>query len=184
MEKKRLGRGLNDISDIFLSTRKDKKKLEEFSSEKLRDATCESCARIISDSNKPPKCKIFTFENKKYGVRFMDTISLTSGSYCKYFEPVLKENADSRFGMKGTFKNTAEINCEVEENVIVRKNIAYPNTPYAQQDILNSLYRHLEENFSLKRIELTKTDRISQPGMKKNIEERVTIYIYGDLRNP
>ena len=114
----------------------------------------------------------------------MDTISLTSGSYCKYFEPVFKENADSRFGVMGTTDNTAEINCEIEENVIVRKNIAYPNTPYAQQDILNSLSRHLEENFSVKRIELTKTDRISQPGMKKSIEERITIYIYGDVRRP
>ena len=184
MEKKGQGRGLDDISDIFLSARKDKKELEEFSSEKLRAATCESCARIITDSNKAPKCKIFTFENKKYGVRHMDTISLTSGSYCKYFEPVFKENAASKFGVKGALKNTAEINCAIEENVIVRKNIAYPNTPYAQQDILNSLSRHLEENYSVKRIELSKTDRISQPGMKKSIEERITIYIYGDVRHP
>jgi len=184
MEKKRLGRGFNDISDIFLSTRMDKNMLGGFSSEKLRNETCESCAHIISDSNKAPKCKIFTFENKKYGVRYMDTILLTSGSYCKYFEPIFKENADSRFGVKGTPKNTAEINCEIEENVIVRKNIAYPNTPYAQQDILNSLTRHLEENYRVKRIELSKTDRISQPGMKKSIEERIAIYIYGGLRNP
>ena len=81
MGKKRLGRGFEDISDIFLSTQKDKNMFGGFSSEKLRDATCESCARIISDSNKAPKCKIFTFENKKYGVRYMDTISLNSGSY-------------------------------------------------------------------------------------------------------
>ena len=184
MGKKHLGRGFEDISDIFLSTQKDKNMFGGFSSEKLRDATCESCARIISDSNKAPKCKIFTFENKKYGVRYMDTISLTSGSYCKYFEPVFKDTADSRFGVKGTSKNTAEINCEIEENVIVRKNIAYPNTAYAQQDILNSLSKHLEENYSVKRIELSKTDRISQPGMKKSIEERITIYIYGGIRNP
>ena len=184
MEKKILGRELEDISEIFLSTRKDKKKLEEFSSEKLRDATCESCACIISNSNKAPKCKIFTFENKKYGVRYMDTISLTSGSYCKYFEPVFKENADSRFGVQGTSENTTEIDCKIEENVIVRKNIAYPNTPYAQQDILNSLTRHLEENYSVNRVELSKTDRISQPGMKKSIEERIAIYIYGGFRNP
>ena len=29
----------------------------------------------------------------------MDTISLISGSYCKYFEPVLKENADTIFAV-------------------------------------------------------------------------------------
>ena len=184
MGKKSLGRGIDDISDIFLSTRKDKKMLEGFSSEKLRDATCESCAHFISDLSTAPKCKIFTFENHKYGVRHLDSISLTNGSYCKYFEPVVMENVYSGFGVKGTFKDTAEINCEVEEHVIVRKNIAYPNTPYAQQDILNSFSRHLEKNFSVKRIELTKTDRISQPGMKKSIEERITIYIYGGIRCP
>ena len=65
MEKKSLSRGLDDISDIFLSAQKDKKKLGGFSSEKLRDETCESCARIIRDPNKAPKCNSFTFENKK-----------------------------------------------------------------------------------------------------------------------
>lgn len=184
MEKKRLGRGLDDISDIFLSTRKDKPKFDGFSSEKLRNATCESCARIIRDSNKAPRCKIFTFENKKYGVPYLDSISLTNGGYCKYFESVVKRNSDSRFALKGTSSDTVEINCEVEENVIVRKNIAFPNTPYAQQDLLQSLSTHLEENYSVKRIELIKTDRIFQPGMKKNIEERITIYIYGGDQRP
>ena len=184
MGKKRLGRGFNDISDIFLSTPVEKNILDGFSSEKLRNETCESCARIISDANKAPKCKIFTFENNKHGVRHRDTISLTSGSYCKYFEPVFKENTGSRFGVQGTSEKTAEIKCEIEENVIVRKNIAYPNTPYAQQDILNSLSRHLEDNYCVKRIELSKTNRIFRPGMKKSIEERIAIYIYGSVRNP
>lgn len=179
MEKKRLGRGFNDISDIFLSTRMDKNMLGGFSPEKLRNETCESCAHIISDSNKAPKCKIFTFENKKYGVRYMDTISLTNGGYCEYFEPVFQQTAGNRFVVEGTSSDNTEIKCEIEEDVIVRRNIAYPNTPYAQQDILKSLSKHLEENYSVKRIELRKTDRISQPGIKKSIEERIAIYIYG-----
>jgi hypothetical protein len=182
MEKKRLGRGFDEISDIFLSTRKDKKMLGEFSSEKLRGATCESCVNIVSDSNIAPKCKIFDFENKKYGMRYMDTISLTSESDCEYFEPVLQENADNGFAVKGTSSDNTEIKCEIEENVIVRRNIAYPNTTNAQQEILKSLSRHLEENYSVKRIELSKTDRISQPGMKKSIEERIAIYIYDGVR--
>jgi len=184
MAKKSLGRGLDEISDIFLSTRKDKQKFDGFSSEKLRDATCESCARIVHDSDKAPKCKVFTFENKKHGVSFMDTISLTNGGYCEYFEPVFKKSANDGFLVNETSSNTAEINCEIEENVIVRKNIAFPNTPYAQQDILKSLSRYLEENFIVKRIELTKTDRIFRPGTKKNVEERITIYSYGGDRRP
>jgi len=183
MKKKRLGRGFDEISDIFLSTQKDKKMPGGFSSEKLRDATCESCVSIISDSNKAPKCKIFTFENKKYGMPYMDTVSLTSGRYCKYFEPALQENANNRFSVEGTSSDTTEIKCEIEENVIVQRNIAYPNATNAQQEILKSLSRHLEENYSVKHIELSKTDWISKPGMKKSIEERITIYIYGGVRN-
>jgi len=182
MEKKRLGRGLDDISDIFLSTRKEKQNFDGFSSEKLRDATCESCTRIVRDSDKAPKCRIFTFESKKYGVGFMDTISLTNGGYCEYFEPVYKKYADNGFRVEGTSPNTEEINCEIEENVIVRKNIAFPNTPYAQQDLLKSLSTHLEENYSIQRIELTRADRTFRQGMKKSIEETITIYIYGSDR--
>jgi hypothetical protein len=85
--------------------------------------------------------------------------------------------------VKGTSSDNTEIKCEIEENVIVRRNIAYPNTTNAQQEILKSLSRHLEENYSVKRIELSKTDRISKPGMKKSIEERITIYIYSGVRN-
>lgn len=182
MRKKRLGRGFDDISDIFLSTRKDNKMLGGFSSEKLRDATCESCVSIVSDSNKAPKCKIFTFGNKKYGVRYMDTVSLTSGSYCEYFEPVLHENEDNRFAVKGTSSDNTQIKCEIEENVIVRRNIAYPNTTNAQQEILKTLSKHLEQNYSVKSIELRKTDEITRPGMKKCIEERITIFVCEEVK--
>lgn len=179
MAKKSLGRGLDEISNIFLSTRKDKEMQNGFSSKKLRDATCEFCAHIINKSNNASKCKIFTFKNKKYGVRYMDTISLTSGSYCEYFEPVSQDNADNSFVVKETSSDNTKIKCDIEENVIVRRNIAYPNTPEAQKDILKSLSKHLEENYSVKSIELRKTDRISQPGIKKCTKEIVTIFLYG-----
>jgi len=177
MAKKSLGRGFDDISDIFLSTRKDKEMRNGFSSKKLRDATCEFCGHIINDSNNASKCKIFTMQNKKYGVRYMDTISLASGSYCEYFEQVSQENADNSFVARETSSNNTEINCDIEESVTVRRSIAYPNTPKAQQDILKSLSKHLEENYSVKSIELKKTDRISRPGIEKCTEERVTIFI-------
>jgi hypothetical protein len=183
MGKKSLGRGLDDISDIFLSTRKNKEMRNGFSSKKLRDATCESCTHIINNSNNASKCKIFTLKNKTYGVRYMDTISLTSGSYCEYFEPGFQGNADNSFVAKETSSDNTEINCDIEESVIVRRSITYPDTPIVQQDILKSLSKHLEENYSVKRIELRKTDRISRPGMKKCTEESVTIFIDGGADN-
>jgi len=68
--------------------------------------------------------------------------------------------------------------CDIEEHVSIRRNIAYPDTSNSQQDILKSFSKHLEENYRIKRIELRKTDRISRPGMKKYIEENITIFIH------
>ena len=174
MEKKSLGRGLDDIADIFLSDRKDKELRNGFSSKKLRDATCESCTNIINDSNNALKCKIFTLQNKSYGVRFLDTVSLTSGSYCKYFK---QKNSDKGILVKETSSGNTKINCDIRESVTVRRSIEYPNTPEAQQEILKSLSKHLEDNYSVKRIELRKTDTMSQPGMNKITEKSVTIFI-------
>jgi hypothetical protein len=183
MGKKSLGRGLDEISDIFLSTRKDKEVRNGFSSKKLRDATCESCINIVNDSGNALKCKIFTLQNENYGVRFMDTISLSSGSYCEYFEPVFQKNSDDGFMVEETSADNAKVNCDIEESVTVRRSVAYPDTPKARQDILKSLYKHLEENYSIRSIELRKTDRILKPGMKKITEKSVTIFIDGGVDN-
>lgn len=183
MQKKSSDRGIEGISNIYLSERQENKMESGFSSEKLRDETCESCIHIIRDSDNAPKCKIFTFENKKHGVRYMDTISMTGGRYCRYFNSVSQEYDLNRHVPKGTTSPTnGKIGCEIEENVIVRRNIAYPNTSSAQQDILKSLSEHLEQNYTLERIELRKMDRICQPGMEKCIEERITIFIRGGVK--
>jgi len=116
MEKKRLGRGLDDISNLFLTPRKDEK--------------------------------------------------------------IPEENADHGVEGNKTVSDTTEPLCEIEENVSIRRNIAYPDTSNAQQDILNSFSRHLEENYRIKRIELKKTDRMSRPGMKKCRQENITIFIH------
>jgi hypothetical protein len=118
MEKKRLGRGLDDISNMFLTPRKDNK-------------TSEANAEDEVTGNRP-----FAADN---------TESL----------------------------------CDIEEDVSIRRNIAYPDTSNAQQDILKSFSRHLGDNYRIKRIELRKTDRIFRPGMKKYIEEKITIFIQG-----
>jgi len=183
MAKKSLGRGLDEISDIFLSTRKDKELRSGFSSKKLRDASCECCAHIINDSNNASKCNIFTLNNEEYGVRYINTISLTSGSYCEYFEPVFQEKADNGFVAREASSDNPNIDCDIEESVTVRRNITYPNTVKTQQDILKSLSKHLEENYSIKSIELRRTDRISKPGMKKCTKEIVTIFIDGGTGN-
>jgi hypothetical protein len=117
MEKKRLGRGLDDISNMFLTPRKDKKTPEA----NAEDGVAEDSP--LSDNTKPL--------------------------------------------------------CDIEEHVSIRRNIAYPDTSDAQQDMLNAFSRHLEENYRIKRIELRKADQISRPGMEKYVEEKITIFIQG-----
>ena len=183
MAKKSLGRGLDDISNIFLSVPTDKKILSGFSSKKLRDATCECCTHIFNDPNNVSKCKIFNIHNEKYGVRYMETVSSTSGSYCQYFEPVSPKKEDNDSGVTEIPPDQTEIQCDIEENVSVQRNIAFPDTPEGQKNLLKSFSKHLEQNYSVMRIELTRSDTITQPGIKKCTTEIVTIFIHGGTVN-
>jgi hypothetical protein len=117
MEKKSLGRGLDDISDVFLSTRKNKK--------------------------------------------------------------IPQGNAGHGFVVNKSFSDNTEPRCEIEEHVIVRKNIAYPDTLNSQQYVLRLFSKYLEEKYLIKSIELRKTDRKSRPGIKKLREEKIIIFIHG-----
>ncbi|MCP4681218.1 MAG: hypothetical protein GY864_02670 [Desulfobacterales bacterium] len=169
MENKRLGRGLKEISDIFLST--DKK--SGSSSKKLREETCESCNNFINDKEDSPQCLIYTIEYHQYGVCHKETVKIEDAHDCDYFKPIIS----NFLKMKGAPSDLVENMCEVEENVTIEKNISYPNTPDAQQNIIESLCKHLEADFSIKKIELVKTDTECQPGQKKSKEERITIFI-------
>jgi hypothetical protein len=113
----------------------------------------------------------------------MDTISLTSGSYCEFFERDSQESTSLNLRVEKESSEKTEIQCNIEESVTVRKNITYPDTPKAQKDILRSFSKHLEENYRVKRIELRKTDRVSEPNLKKCTEERVIIFINGGADN-
>ncbi len=176
MEKKSLGRGIEDISHIYLSAPKDEKNTGGFSSKKLRDATCESCTRVILNARQPAKCKIFTLENKKYGVRYMETLSPSSANYCEFFKPIseTKENSDTADEFSPVHDN---VECRIEEAITVRREITYPASPDAPQNILNSLHKHLEENYIIKSVDLKKTDKILRPGRIKSIHEEVNICI-------
>ena len=66
---------------------------------------------------------------------------------------------------------------EVEERVSVRKRIAYPDTQGAQEDIKRSLFKHLEEDYSIRRVELKKTAQISSPKNIRRTKEEILIFI-------
>lgn len=180
METKNLGRGLEEISNIFLSTSKKKEAptpASGFSAVTIREATCASCTNLIEGSFKEPKCRIFTFENEKYGVPHLDTIALNYANYCENYEPEAVENTVDE-------KNTTPVqleqigdNCEIEETITVRKKIAYPDTETAQKDMRNTLLKYLEAGYGINSIELKKDMETSAPNSKQIKKEEVTLFV-------
>ncbi len=177
MEKKSLGRGLEEISNIFLSTTREKKSSDGFSPVKLREETCESCVRVVDGAPDGLKCEIFTFEDDKYGVSHMDTIPSDHAEYCDYFEPGLSDDTADTSEPDDENADLIENMREIEEKVTMQKKITYPNTPNAQKNILRSLRQHIDNNYSIKSIELIKIDNSSRPGRRKSLEEAIIISI-------
>ncbi len=178
-EKKSLGRGLEDISNTFLSSneqKKDKNMYHGFSSFAIREALCSSCIHIVEDHSGDLKCKIFTFENEKYGVKYLDSVTLDQAKYCEYFKscsPIKEET---------TRKNEADdsdqtgVQCEVEETVTVKKKIAYQNIGNVQQKMRIALSKHIQEGYSIKQVVLRKTEEISRSSKRERRHEEVIIY--------
>ena len=180
MEKKNLGRGLEDISNIFLSTTKEEDNKKQtpgngFSAVKIRDDTCASCVEMVEGSSREPKCRIFSIEDKKYKVSHLETITMNYANYCDYFTPAAqKEKAAPEQIISGSGETVAE-NCEIEETVIIRKRIAYQDTETTQQDIKKALLKYLDDGYSLMMVELTKTEESSQSTNRQTRREEITI---------
>lgn len=138
MEKKSLGRGLEHISDIFLST---EKKIR-LPSEKTRPDDPGNDTRPESADPPAPGEAIAPLSDMDENDAFLATDM-----------------------------------CEVEEKVMIEKNIAYPQAPESQKKIIKLLCRHLEADYSIKRIELIKNNKDYRPGKNKLTEEKICIYL-------
>jgi hypothetical protein len=184
MEKKSLGRGLEEISNIFLSTNKEtkeKKMTYGFSPVALREDSCASCTNLLEETFGQPKCRIFSLESEEYGVDGIDAIALSYARNCEYFRPITPEKINSTEAGKAGYPCQMENQCEVEETVKVRRTIAFQNDENVQQTMRQALSRHLKEGYCLRRIELKKIEDNSEPRNRVRREEDVTIFIKGSL---
>jgi len=179
MEKKSLGRSLEDISNIFLSTNeqtRDENMSHGFSSVAIRDDICSSCIHIVEDPSGYPRCRIFTLGSEKYGVTHLDSITLNHAKYCEYFESNILRNKDTTLRNEADYSYQAGAQYEVEETVTVKKEIAYQNIGDVQQKIRSAISKHLQEGYSIRLISLRKSDEISGPGNRERRNEEVIIY--------
>lgn len=176
MEKKRLGRGLEDIADLFISQKRENVSPHDSQPESMREMVGESCPGRSHEESK----ERMTFSEDDIITVIGERLKVTRN--CLGTERPLARNlsgkeGDLRARNRETTAKDGLDGCEVTEHVASKKKIKYLNTPDVQQKMVKSLSRHLDHNYHLKKIELVKLNEISRPGMKKMIEENILIYI-------
>lgn len=184
MEKKSLGRSLEDISKIFLSATEEageKKMTYGFSPTFLREDSCTSCTNLLEKTSGQPKCRVFSLESEAYGLPALEAIALSYARNCEYFQHIAPENIYARHVSKPGYSYKAEDECEVEETVNIRRTIALENDENAQRNMKRAVSEHLKEGYSIRRIELRKIGDISEPKNSVRTEEDVTIFIKSSL---
>jgi hypothetical protein len=185
MEKKSLGRGLEDISRSFMSSTGESKPQETtpvFYPTAIREALCSACLNVVeAPFDDPPKCRIFSFENVQYGVPFMDTIMPSYAKYCRYFEPVALKEEDHTMTSELETSYETEGQCDIEETVNSHKRIALQDDENVQKSLQNILSKHLAEGYEITRIDLEKEEEHSVPGHRTKRHEAVTVVRKGYL---
>ena len=182
MAKKKLGRGLEEISNIFLS--KEDGEIAEgisqgFSSLVLREESCVSCKNMITSPSAEPKCKIFSIEYEERGVTQMECVALECARHCIYFDPFSPDSLEYE-GDRGTAEShLLQEGCEVHETFRVDRKIAFTGQETTQEDMKKALLRYLEEGYAITSIKLRRVEESIGPGTNENNEEHVTLYVKG-----
>ncbi len=168
MENKSLGRGFREISNIFISEDRKEKK----SPGKVKEHTSKFSSTLSDESAEGYQSPL-TFVNHDPGFFGKDKAEQDSEDSDGHPEAALA-NIMKNYG---ECSDLAENMREVEENVTVEKKISYQNLPDAQQNIMKAFCTLLEEGFSIRTIELVKTNTKCRPGKKQNKTEKITIFL-------
>ena len=152
MEKKSLGRGLEEISNVFLSQPAETEKRQTAASAKPREALCLSCLNYVEGPFEPPQCKVFAGSNGGNHVPHPDPVALNHAGYCHHFEALPTQNEPAAADRTCEVLPMDHIQCEIEETVSVHRRISYPLREDAQQKIKKALEEHLQAGFSIKTV--------------------------------
>ena len=179
MEKKSLGRGLEDIADIFMSQKQENFPADDSASENANEPAVEPCLEHSggdSEGTMPfSEDDIITVIDKRLKV---NRNCFNSEGPSGHDLSGRDEDLQAR-NTKNTLEDYPDV-CEITQHVTSKKKLGYVNTPDVQQNIIKSLFQHLRQDFIISRIELVKVDAVSRPGMNKKIEENISIYINGE----
>lgn len=176
MEKKSLGRGLEDITDIFISQQKETIPPDDFTPENLREVVGDSDSghsiAASEGSMSFSEDDIITVVGERLKV---NRNCLNTDRPVEHDLPGRDDDLQAR-NIKNTLQESPDV-CEITEHVISKKKVGYLNTHDVQQNIVTSLFRHLRQNYDIKTVELVKVNEVPHPGIKKRIEENILIYI-------
>ena len=182
MEKKSLGRGIEDIADLYISQKNENIPADDSISEKVRKVVGEYYPEHSFKESEGS----MSFSDDDIIKAIDEKLKVTKNSFNT--ERPLEHDLsgrDSDFrtnNIEDTLEDCQDV-CEIIEQVKSMKKMGYLNTPDVQQYITNSLFQHLHQNYNIKKIELVKVSEMSRPGMKKMIEENILIYIKEDVNH-
>lgn len=179
MEKKSLGRGIEDITNIFMSQKKEQFPYDNSASENTKEALGEVYLEHPDEDSEGT----MPFSEDDIITVIDDRLKVNRN--CLRSEQPLgpdlsgkDENLQTR-NIENTLEGCPDV-AEITQHITRKKKLGYFNTPDVQQNIVKSLFQHLRQDFNIRRIELVKVDAVSKPGMKKEIEENISIYIKGE----
>jgi len=174
MEKKSLGRGLEHISEVFLSS-------ENKEQNPNRPGSGKSDPNDARHPSPPKKGQIVSLDQREQRSHKGNKEKHVHAPYSDFFEE------DDPGGLPGNFSiesgdfladtDLLDAMCEVEEKIAVQKKISYPGSPDAQQKLIHLLCRHLKEGYSIRQIELTRSESNRKPGRCELKEETITINV-------
>lgn len=179
MEKNGLGRGLEDISSIFMTPEKKSVPLNKAPdlSASLKKKSCTDCINILEKPQEDPRCKIFSFKYDKDGVPVIDSIMPSFANYCCYFDPG-ESHENDRAGTLSFEKSSEEeisFNEEIEETVNTHKKISISGNGDSRYRFKKLFLHYLEKGYEVKRIDFIKKEEHIDSSHRTVKHEEVTI---------
>ncbi len=179
MEKKSLGRGLEDISRMFMTPEEGPVPDETspiFLSTPVREELCSACLNVIEEAPGLLKCKIFSFKNKEYGGLFLKSVMPGYAKYCRHFEPLIAREADNGEGIEKIDRDSMQYSMEIEETISRQKKIGFKDDVNLQDNLKKMLSQHLEAGYAIVRIDLEKKEEGRDPQCRTKRYEKVTLF--------
>ena len=179
MGKKSLGRGLVDISRMFMTPEEESLPDESspiFLSTPVREESCSECLNVIEQGSDPLKCKIFSFKKEENGELFLKSVMPGYAKYCRYFEPLAAVEVDNREDIEKIDWAALQYNIDVEETINSHKKIALNDEGNLESIFNKMLSQHLEKGYEIVRIDLEKTEEHKDTECRTKRHEKVTIY--------